>query len=114
MTPSRPVFTLDTLPDAVKVPAGQRVAMGTVGVSDITDGCKAKAGMADAFQWVFVGHKAALNDRCGQSGLEAGRCRPGRLQLPERGDVIQAALSRPSASRAWYSRSSMLITINES
>lgn len=67
MTPTMPMFMQDSLPDAVKVPAGQRVAMETVGVGDITYECKAKAGMADAFEWAFVGPKAALNDRSGKT-----------------------------------------------
>ena len=67
MTPTMPVFMQDSLPDAVKVPAGQRVALETVGVGDITYECKAKAGMADAFEWAFVGPKAALNDRSGKT-----------------------------------------------
>ena len=67
MSPTMPMFMQDSLPDAVKVPAGQRVAMETVGVGDLTYECKAKAGMADAFEWAFVGPKAALNDRSGKT-----------------------------------------------
>lgn len=66
-----PLFMQDSLPDAVKVPAGHRVAMETVGVGEITYECKAKAPgpaqMADAFEWVFAGPKAALNDRSGKT-----------------------------------------------
>ena len=64
---SPPMFMQDALPAAVQVPAGNRVAMETVGVGEITYECKAKAGMADAFEWVFVGPKAALNDRSGKT-----------------------------------------------
>ena len=64
---SKPMFQQDTLPAAVQVPAGNRVAMETVGVGEITYECKAKAGMADAFEWVFVGPKATLNDRSGKT-----------------------------------------------
>lgn len=60
-------FMQDNLPDAVKVPAGHRVAMETVGVGEITYECKAKANAADQFEWVFVGPKAALNDRSGKT-----------------------------------------------
>ena len=63
---STPMFQQAALPAAVQVPAGQRVAMETVGVGEITYECRAKAGMADAFEWVFVGPKAALNDRGGK------------------------------------------------
>ena len=69
-TPMSP-FMQESLPDAVKVPAGHRVAMETVGVGEITYECKAKvpsaAQMAEAFEWVFAGPKAALNDRSGKT-----------------------------------------------
>lgn len=64
---STPMFQQDSLPDAVKVPAGHRVVMETVGVGQITYECRAKANMADAFEWVFVGPQAALNDRSGKT-----------------------------------------------
>ncbi len=64
---SAPRFVQDGLPDAVKVPTGHRVAMETVGVGEITYECKAKANAADQFEWVFVGPKAALNDRSGKT-----------------------------------------------
>jgi hypothetical protein len=64
-SPKAPMFTQDTLPDAVKVPGGHRVALETVGVGDITYECRAKAGTAGAFEWVFVGPKADLNSRSG-------------------------------------------------
>ncbi len=53
------------LPDAVKVPAGNKVAMETVGVGEITYECRAKADAAGAFEWVFVGPQADLNARSG-------------------------------------------------
>jgi hypothetical protein len=62
-----PTFQQDTLPDAVKVPAGHRVAMETVGVGEITYECRAKANMAGEHEWVFAGPKAALNDRAGKT-----------------------------------------------
>ncbi len=65
MAPPTPVFSQAALPDAVKVPAGHRVAMETVGVGEITYECRAKANMAGAFEWVFVGPKADLNSRAG-------------------------------------------------
>jgi Protein of unknown function (DUF3455) len=61
-----PMFSQAALPDAVKVPAGQRVAMETVGVGDITYQCREKAAMAGAFEWVFVGPNAVLNNRKGE------------------------------------------------
>lgn len=55
------------LPDPVKVPAGHRVAMETVGAGDITYECRAKASMPGQFEWVFVGPDAKLTDRAGQA-----------------------------------------------
>lgn len=60
------MFSQDGLPDPVKVPAGHRVALETVGVGEITYECRAKANPAGAFEWVFVGPKADLNSRAGQ------------------------------------------------
>ena len=66
--PSMPMSAQDTLPDAVKVPAGHQVALETVGVGEITYECrpKATATSANEFEWVFVGPKAVLNDRSGK------------------------------------------------
>jgi hypothetical protein len=58
-------FSQDGLPDAVKVPAGNIVALETVGVGEITYECRAKAGTPGASEWVFVGPKADLNGRNG-------------------------------------------------
>jgi hypothetical protein len=49
------------------VPAGQQVALETVGVGEITYQCREKAAMAGAFEWVFIGPNAALNNRAGQN-----------------------------------------------
>jgi hypothetical protein len=46
------------------------VAMETVGSGDITYECRAKAGMAGAYEWVFVGPDAKLMDR---KGMQIGR-----------------------------------------
>lgn len=54
------------VPDAVKVPAGHRVVMETVGVGDITYECRAKKEMAGTFEWVFAGPDAQLLDRRGK------------------------------------------------
>jgi len=59
MPASTPMFSQEMLPDAVKVPTGHRVAMESVGVGEITYECRAKAGMAGSFEWVFVGPQAA-------------------------------------------------------
>jgi hypothetical protein len=62
-----PPFLQDSLPAAVQVPAGHRVALETVGSGDITYECKAKAAMAGEFEWVFVGPQAVLKNRMGQT-----------------------------------------------
>jgi hypothetical protein len=68
MSPAAPMmYSQDTLPDAVKVPAGHKVAMETVGVGEITYECRAKTNMAGEFEWAFVGPQAVLNNRSGQS-----------------------------------------------
>jgi len=60
-----PMYSQDTLPESVKVPAGHRVAMQTVGIGEITYECRTKKEMAGQFEWTFVGPDAVLNDRAG-------------------------------------------------
>ena len=60
------MYDQSALPDAVKVPAGNKVAMETVGVGQITYECRDKKDAAGQFEWVFVGPDAALNDRSGK------------------------------------------------
>jgi hypothetical protein len=55
------------LPAAVQVPAGNKVAMETVGAGDITYECRARAGMPGQHEWVFVGPDARLVDRSGKT-----------------------------------------------
>ena len=64
---SMPMFSQAALPEPVKVPAGHKVAMETVGIGEITYECRAKAAQAGAFEWVFVGPKAVLNGRDGKA-----------------------------------------------
>ena len=59
-------FNQDSLPDAIKVPAGHKVAWETVGSGEITYECRDKANMPGQTEWVFVGPKAVLNDRSGK------------------------------------------------
>ena len=66
MMPMAPMYSQDSLPDAVKVPAGNKVAMETVGVGEITYECRDKANAPGMTEWVFVGPKAVLNDRSGK------------------------------------------------
>lgn len=58
-------YSQDALPAEVKVPAGHKVALETVGVGQITYECRAKANTQGAFEWVFVGPQADLNSRGG-------------------------------------------------
>ena len=69
-TPARQMYSQSGLPMAVQVPAGQRVAMETVGVGQITYECRAKKDMAGQFEWVFAGPDARLLDR---GGRQVGR-----------------------------------------
>jgi len=59
-------FDQAMLPPAVQVPAGNKVAMETVGVGEITYECRAKANAPAEFEWVFVGPDARLMDRSGK------------------------------------------------
>jgi len=66
MAPAMPMFVQDSLPDTIKVPAGNRVALETVGVGEITYECRDKANAPGMTEWVFVGPSAVLNDRSGK------------------------------------------------
>jgi len=59
------MYSQAQLPDVVKVPTGNKVAMETVGIGEITYECRPKADVAGAFEWVFVGPQADLNGRGG-------------------------------------------------
>ena len=64
--PASMAFSQDSLPAAVRVPAGHQVALETVGVGQITYACRAKKDMAGQFEWVFAGPDAKLLNRMGQ------------------------------------------------
>jgi Protein of unknown function (DUF3455) len=64
---AKALFSQAELPAAVQVPAGNKVALETVGVGQITYQCSPKKDMADQFEWVFAGPNAALNDRSGKA-----------------------------------------------
>lgn len=70
MAPMMPSYSQANLPATVQVPAGNKVAMETVGRGDITYQCSAKKDMAGQFEWVFVGPDAKLMDR---GGKQVGR-----------------------------------------
>ncbi len=59
-------FSQASLPAAMQVPAGHRVALETSAAGDITYQCRAKKDMAGQFEWVFVGPDAGLKDRSGK------------------------------------------------
>lgn len=54
------------VPDAVRVPDGNKVAWETVGVGELTYECREKQQGA-GHEWVFVGPQAVLNDRSGRT-----------------------------------------------
>lgn len=62
-----PAYDQSSLPDTVKVPAGNVVNMETVGVGEITYECRDKKDAAGQTEWVFVGPKAVLNNRSGKA-----------------------------------------------
>ncbi|MFW5330766.1 DUF3455 domain-containing protein [Hydrogenophaga sp. ZJX-1] len=64
--PAPMVYSQASLPAAVQVPAGHKVAMETVGVGQITYECRADKDMAGKFAWVFAGPDAKLMSRKGQ------------------------------------------------
>ncbi|RYG11143.1 MAG: DUF3455 domain-containing protein, partial [Burkholderiales bacterium] len=59
-------YSQASLPAPVMVPAGNKVAMETVGVGEITYECRVKANMAGEYEWFFVGPDAKLMDRSGK------------------------------------------------
>jgi len=50
------------VPAAIAVPAGNKVALKTVGVGELTYECREKAGAAGTFEWTFVAPTATLWD----------------------------------------------------
>ena len=66
MAPMMSTYSQDSLPDSIKVPMGNKVAMETVGVGEITYECREKATSPGMTEWVFVGPNAVLNDRSGK------------------------------------------------
>lgn len=50
------------VPAAIAVPAGNKVALTSVGIGDLTYECRVKTSAAGAFEWAFVGPVAVLYD----------------------------------------------------
>ncbi|MDD2546055.1 MAG: DUF3455 domain-containing protein [Burkholderiaceae bacterium] len=67
MAPAKPMFSQNSLPATIQVPAGNQVALETVGAGDITYECRDKANAAGQTEWVFVGPNAVLRDRSGKA-----------------------------------------------
>lgn len=67
MAPMAKPFDQSSVPAAVQVPAGNRIAMETVGVGRITYECRVKANAAGQFEWFFAGPDAQLMDRAGKT-----------------------------------------------
>ena len=61
----QPMVKNAELPEAIRVPAGHKQAMFTVGSGELTYECREKKDMAGAFEWAFVGPVATLTDAKG-------------------------------------------------
>ncbi len=68
-----PTYSQANLPDTIKVPAGQKVAMETIGVGEISYECREKQGAAGQFEWVFVGPECGIERPRRQGGREVLR-----------------------------------------
>ncbi len=55
------------LPEAVRVPVGQKMMMTSKGVGELTYECRAKKDMAAEFEWAFVGPVASLMNADGKA-----------------------------------------------
>lgn len=60
--PSLAAVDNSSLPEAVRVPAGNAVLLETVGTGEITYECRPKKDAAGAFEWTFVAPVATLWD----------------------------------------------------
>ncbi len=58
-------FSQASVPAPVQVPAGNKVALETTGVGEITYQCREKPNAAGQYEWFFAGPKAALNNGTG-------------------------------------------------
>lgn len=56
-----------SLPESVRVPAGHRQTLHTVGRGEITYECRAKADASSVHEWAFVAPVATLSDASGQT-----------------------------------------------
>ena len=56
-------------PAAIAVPSGHKLAMTALGTGELAYECKAKADMADKFEWVFAGPTAVLYDKTSMAAV---------------------------------------------
>ena len=66
LTACAATMSMPDVPQAVAVPAGHKPAMTLKGVGLLTYECRAKAGPAGAYEWVFAGPDATLQDAQGK------------------------------------------------
>lgn len=59
-------FNQTSVPESVRVPAGNQIAWETTGRGEITYECRDKANAPGQMEWFFVGPKADLTDRSGK------------------------------------------------
>ena len=61
-----PQFNQSSVPESVRVPAGNKIAWETTGRGQITYECRDKANAPGQMEWFFVGPQADLMDRMGK------------------------------------------------
>lgn len=66
MDKSQQQFNPMSVPESVRVPAGNKIAWETTGRGQITYECRDKANAPGQTEWVFVGPQADLMDRSGK------------------------------------------------
>ena len=84
------------VPAAVAVPAGNTPAMTLKGVGLLTYECRAKAGSTGAYEWVFAGPDAALQD---QDRPQVGKYYGGRPGSTTTGSKVHRQATRRVAGR---------------
>lgn len=67
LTAAHAAMAQTALPDSIKVPAGNKMVLETVGAGTITYECRDKKDAAGQYEWVFVGPDAVLSDRKGKA-----------------------------------------------
>ena len=79
MSPMKPMYSQVNLPAAVQVPAGNKVAMETVGVGEITYQCSPKKDMADSSNgFLSAPTPSSTTAAANRSANTTARQRPGK------------------------------------